>query len=230
MKTRIVRFLDRLSDRFISSQQLKQAQNIKYELAKRANKTTVDYVEKYMREVSSVHTKWKVLDLALNEVKVNGLFLEFGVFKGETINYIAKQTQSKIYGFDSFDGLPEFWRDGFEKGSFHLGHLPKVEKNVSLVKGWFDQTLPKFLENRVDEQVAFLHVDCDLYSSTKTIFECLHDRIKSGTVIVFDEYFNYPGWENDEFRAFKEFIEASGLHYKYITYNYLHEQVALKII
>jgi predicted O-methyltransferase YrrM len=230
MKTRIVRFLDRLADRFISSQQLKQAQNIKYELAKRANKTTVDYVEKHMRDVSSVHTKWRVLDLALQEVTVNGLYMEFGVFQGETINYIAKHCQAKVYGFDSFEGLPEFWRDGFEKGAFNVDHLPKVERNVTLIKGWFDETLPKFLEEKADEQIAFLHIDCDLYSSTKTIFDCLEDRIKPGTVIVFDEYFNFPGWENDEFRAFKEFIDKSGINYKYITYNYLHEQVALKII
>jgi len=230
MKNSILKFVDRLVNRIISSQQLTQAQNIKIELAKRANKTTVDYVEKYMRDVSSVHNKWRVLDLALDEVTVNGLYLEFGVFQGETINYIAKQTPAKVYGFDSFDGLPEYWRDGFDKGAFNVDHLPKVKKNVSLIKGWFDKTLPKFLEGMADEQIAFLHVDCDLYSSTKTIFDCLKDRIKPGTVIVFDEYFNFPGWENDEFRAFKEFIELSGLNYKYITYNYLHEQVALKII
>ena len=219
-----------LVNRHISSQRLKLAQDIKYELAKRANKTTVDYVEKYMRDVSSVHTKWRLLDLALKEVTVNGLYMEFGVFQGETINYIAKNTQAKVYGFDSFDGLPEFWRDGFEKGVFKVDHLPKVKKNVSLIKGWFDKTLPKFLEEKADEQIAFLHIDCDLYSSTKTIFDCLKDRIKPGTVIVFDEYFNFPGWENDEFKAFKEFIEKSGINYKYITYNYLSEQVALKII
>jgi hypothetical protein len=54
-------------------------------------------------------------------------------------------------------------------------------------------------------------------------------RIKSGTVIVFDEYFNYPGWQGGAFKAFKEFIAYSGLSYEYLTYNRLHEQVAVQI-
>lgn len=49
-------------------------------------------------------------------------------------------------------------------------------------------------------------------------------------MIVFDEYFNFPGWENDEFKAFKEFIEESQLKYTYLTYNRLDEQVAVKIV
>jgi hypothetical protein len=70
--------------------------------------------------------------------------------------------------------------------------LPHVSSNVTLIKGWFDQTLPPFLEKH-PAPVSFLHVDCDLYSSTKTIFDSLRTRFRPGTVIVFDEYFNYPG-------------------------------------
>jgi hypothetical protein len=50
-----------------------------------------------------------------------------------------------------------------------------------------------------------------------------------GTVIVFDEYFNYPGWENHEFKAFQEFVEQTNLKYEYLAYNRRHEQVAVKI-
>ena len=48
--------------------------------------------------------------------------------------------------------------------------------------------------------------------------------------IVFDEYFNYPDWENGEFKAFQEFISESGLKYNYISYNRNHQQCAVKII
>ena len=230
MKSKIIYYLDKLFERLISAQQLRQAQNIRYQRIKRANESTVDYVEKHMLHVSSVASKWKVFDVALKTVSLDGLFLEFGVFKGVTINYIAKQLSGQIYGFDSFEGLPEFWRDGFGEGTFATTGLPKVKENVTLIKGLFDDSLPTFISEHRDEQVAFLHVDCDLYSSTKTIFQLLHDKIKPGTVIVFDEYFNFPGWQNDEYKAFQEFIQASCLSYEYLTYNYLHEQVAVRII
>lgn len=208
----------------------KNIQNIKMELSRRALISTADYVEKNMSNVMSVDSKYKVHDIAIKNIKIeDGLVLEFGVYKGDTINYIAKKLPNyKVYGFDSFEGLPEFWRDGFDKGHFALSKLPKVEKNVILIKGWFEETLPEFIKKEKGV-VAYLHIDCDLYSSTKTVFKYLGDRIVTGTIIVFDEYFNYPGWENGEFKAFQEFIKETSKEYKYLTYNYLHEQVAVMI-
>ena len=71
-----------------------------------------------------------------------------------------------------------------------------------MIKGLFDDTLPSFAKTHT-QPVSFLHVDCDLYSSTKAIFDILGDQIVEGTVIVFDEYFNYPGWQHHEFKAFQ---------------------------
>lgn len=79
-------------------------------------------------------------------------------------------------------------------------------------------------------KISYLHIDSNLYSSAKTIFNFIGDRIVVGTIIVFDEYFNYPGWQNDEFKAFNEFIVENKLTYEYLTYNGNGEQVALKII
>lgn len=192
--------------------------------------TTVDYVEKRMSQVPSVNNHLKVHDVAVEHISIqDGLILEFGVFSGKTINYLAEKLPNhQIYGFDSFEGLPEFWRDGFSKGHFAVAELPKVEANVQLIKGWFDQTLPDF-KAKNNRKLAYLHVDCDLYSSTQTIFNILKDNIVEGTVIVFDEYFNYPGWMEGEFKAFQEFLEETGKEYKYLTYNSKHEQVAVVI-
>ncbi|MEF3281016.1 MAG: TylF/MycF family methyltransferase [Elusimicrobiota bacterium] len=208
-----------------------QTQNIKLELAYRALKSTADYVEKNMKDVISVDSKYKVHDIAINNVTIeNGIVLEFGVYKGDTLNYIAKKlSKYDVYGFDSFEGLPEFWRDGFPKEAFALNNLPQVEKNVKLIKGLFEETLPLFVQKE-KRKIAYLHIDCDVYSSTKTVFNFLKNQIVSGTVIVFDEYFNYPGWEDHEYKAFQEFIKETGKKYKYLTYNSLHEQVALIII
>jgi hypothetical protein len=75
-----------------------------------------------------------------------------------------------------------------------------------------------------------LHIDSDLYSSAKTIFKNLGHLIKSGTIIVFDEYFNYPGWERNEYKAFSEFIDENKKRYEYLGYVGIHSQVAVKIL
>jgi hypothetical protein len=75
---------------------------------------------------------------------------------------------------------------------------------------------------------AFLHVDCDLYSSTKTILESLSDRIVAGTVIVFDEYFNYPNWRSHEHKAFREFVAAKRAAFRYIGYSFRQVAVVME--
>ncbi|MDE1904592.1 MAG: class I SAM-dependent methyltransferase, partial [Alphaproteobacteria bacterium] len=77
--------------------------------------------------------------------------------------------------------------------------------------------------------VAFLHVDCDIYSSTKTVFDHLASRLGPGAVIVFDEYFNYPNWERHEFKAFQEFIRDSGLSYRYLGFAQKNGHVAVML-
>ena len=144
------------------------------------------------------------------------LFLEFGVFEGWSINFCSSLIpEAKFYGFDSFKGLPAT-SGVWVKGEFDVKEkLSKVNKNVSLIKGYFNETLPKFLEEH-KEKAAFIHIDCDLYSSTKTIFENIYDRIVPNTVIQFDEYYNYPGWRNHEFKAFQEFCKKYSVEYEYI--------------
>ncbi len=99
---------------------------------------------------------------------------------------------------------------------------------MELVKGWFEDTLPEFVSKH-SEKCSFIHIDCDLYSSTKTIFKFLNEKIEKGTVIVFDEFFNYPGWKNGEFKAFMEFIELNHMKFEYIGYCRYDEQVAIRI-
>lgn len=203
--------------------------DINYELQLDARKKTADYVKRHMNKVNSVQSRWEVIDEALKKVALDGLICEFGVASGVSINYIAEKVYPKtVYGFDSFQGLPETWRDGFPVGYFKMDNIPTVRDNVKLIVGLFHETLPKFLKE-TDLPFAFIHIDCDLYSSTKTIFDLAYDRIIPGTVIVFDEYFNYPGWEEGEYKAFQEFIRKSGLSYDYITFNRLHQQVAIII-
>ena len=155
--------------------------------------------------------------------------MEFGVFKGGTINLISSTLPDKIiYGFDSFEGLPENWINNHQKGKFSLnGNLPQVNKNVRLIKGMFDETLPEFVRKH-PQKCAFIHIDCDLYSSTKTVFDNLKSQIGAGTVIAFDDYFNYPCWQQFGHKAFMEFIAETGLEFEYTARTSVR-QIAVKI-
>ena len=209
--------------------------DIEAELQRLALAETTDFVLQRLSHVDSHDAKWGVLSHALNMVEDrNGLYLEFGVFDGGTINFIANKIDNKkIYGFDSFEGLPCRWRDQSGMGAFKVDDLPKVRENVVLIKGWFEKTLSEFLakhSSSEEKTVSFVHVDSDIYSSAKTVFDLLAPRIKPGTVIVFDEYFNYSGWKDGEFKAFQEFIEHTGFKFKYLSYNRKGEQVSVKII
>ena len=117
------------------------------------------------------------------------------------------------------------------KGFCARTSLPRVRKNCELWVGWFNETLPGFVKDVQQKQpVALLHVDCDLYSSTVTVLNELKKNIVPGTVIVFDEYLNYPGWQLDEFKAWQEFVKANKIKYEYIGYVSKHQKVAVRVL
>ena len=109
------------------------------------------------------------------------------------------------------------------------GRPPPVRSNVTIVKGLFDDTLPGFLAEHADKRVAFLHIDCDLYSSAKTVLRHLAPRLGAGSVIIFDELYNYPGWEHDEYKAFMEYVAENNVAFDYIGYVRVDKQVAVRL-
>lgn len=200
------------------------------ELERMALAETVSYIQENMPSAVGFPTEYQLLNYALKEANFDGHFLEFGVFQGSAIKYIAKKCKTKIIeGFDSFEGLPESW-SGYNatKGHFSVqGKLPQVPKNVVLHKGWFEESLPKWVEKN-SGYISFLHIDCDLYSSTKTVFDYLAPQITTGTIILFDEYFNYQNWRRHEYKAFQEFIEKTNCKYEYL--GYAKYQVLVKML
>lgn len=155
----------------------------------------------------------------------DGLILEFGVAGGATINYLACShalRERRIYGFDSFCGLPEPWAD------YPAGHFacepPAVAPNVELVVGLFSETLPSFLEAH-EGACALIHIDCDLYASTKTVLEFLTPRIVSGTVIAMDEYWIVPEHEQ---RAFEEWLREHGRKCRHVCRSFEQAVVVME--
>jgi hypothetical protein len=149
----------------------------------------------------------------------DGLNLEFGVASGTSLRALRRiiPADQIIYGFDSFKGLPEAW-NGHPVGMYGLigGEQPPRLPNVILIDGWFQNTVPKFAAEH-DEPINLMHIDCDIYSSTKLVFDNLAKNIKAGTMIFFDEYFGYPGWRDHEHRAFMEFIYETGKTFEYLA-------------
>ena len=199
-------------------------------LWQRAAVSSADYIEPHIGSVLLFETKRKLWDYALDKCADTGLFLEFGVFKGESINYFAKRRpQQKFHGFDSFVGLKEDWLGHFEpKGAFDVaGKLPQVRENVTLIPGWFDETLPRFLSDN-SGNAAFIHIDSDTFEAAQTVLDLLKERIGKGTIVVFDEYLGYPNWQNGEYRAWTEFVGAAGLDYRYL--GFCPEQAVLEVL
>jgi hypothetical protein len=195
------------------------------------------FAEKYLTEALALTSDAEVLKFGSDKVGLEGLFIELGVCTGKTINFIAAlNPHKKIYGFDSFEGLPEDWIRTdkiIPKGIFGFKNpsiLPPVLHNVELIKGWFNDTLPLFTKVFDPTQaIAFLHIDSDIYSSAAIAFQILGDRMQAGTILVFDEFYNYPGYENHEFKAFHEFLDKYNFKARYLAYNIYHEQVAIQL-
>lgn len=188
-------------------------------------------------------------------LRENDLVLEFGVWMGHSVNRIGlAYPKAQVFGFDSFYGLPEDWSGPWIKGSFNvLGHLPRgLPSNVQLVAGWFNESLPAFITSAqwlfsVEKymksaskrrmvvpkaQIALLHIDCDLYSSTMTVLNALDEYILPGTIIVFDELMNFVDYEKQEMKALYEYVTTRNVNFEVIGVECIAicQHVAIRIV
>jgi hypothetical protein len=206
-----------------------QYRNVMFETQRLALLESAEFARRHLGKVASFSHPHDTLQHALKAAPTGGLALEFGVFSGTTLKMIADARGGQsVFGFDSFQGLPEMWRAGFPAGAFAVEQLPQVA-GAELVVGWFDETLPKFLADHPGP-VDFLHVDCDLYSSTRTVLELVGPRLRPGSVVMFDEFFNYPGWQEHEAKAWDEYLQRSGTKIQYEAFTLNNEQVAARIV
>lgn len=159
----------------------------------------------------STDTGYATLREVLTEHRPFGWAIEFGVYKGESLRLIADFMP--VIGLDSFHGLPEDWRPGFPAGKFHAaGHPLPFHRNAMIVPGLFSETVPMLVQRGLP-RLGLVHIDCDLYSSTVTALEGVLPFIGEGTIVVFDEYHGYEGWEQHEAKAWTEFVEANYIEF-----------------
>jgi O-methyltransferase len=161
-----------------------------------------------------VPDRWAFLEEQAKRVKdLRGAVAEVGVYKGGTARLLATTLAHKsIHLFDTFDGMPEVteW-DWHKKGDFADTSLASVKSylqeldNVNLYPGLFPETA----KDMTEDEFCLVHVDVDIYESTKAVVEYFWPLLVSGGVMVFDDY-NVPTCQGTN-KAVDEFFESRGL-------------------
>jgi hypothetical protein len=210
--------------------------DIEFTARRLASEQSAAYVLDHMRTTPNFASDydlhhWVATTQLSTDLFAKGTVLEFGVATGRTLNQFSHWLPQKtVWGFDSFEGLPEDWTSRMRRGFFARSSLPRVKSNARLVVGLFDQTLPSFVrDHQQDLPILLLHMDADLYSSTVTVLDSLKKNIVPGTMIIFDEYINYPGWQLDEFRAWQQFCKQHQVTYDYVGLVSRHQKVAVRV-
>lgn len=157
-------------------------------------------------------------------------YLEFGVAGGESMRSwvdINRNPDSRFYGFDSFEGLPEDWN--CPKGTFSQGgNAPDIrDERVTFINGLFQDTLDEFSRQFVPKSRLVMHMDADLYSSTLYSLMNFNRHIRKGTIIFFDEFTARSC--TDEFAAMQDYCEACYRDYKIIATRSDHVKLAVEI-
>jgi hypothetical protein len=162
---------------------------------------------------------WKVREYAiktslLNDKNKEFYYLEFGVWRGTTANFFSKYVK-KLYVFDSFEGLKEdFVGTNMPKGHFNSNKkIPTLNSNVEPTVGWVEDTLEDFLKKH-NPKINFVHLDMDTYSPTKFTLEKIKPYLVKDAIILFDELYNFLGWEEGEYKALNEVFSKNEYRFK----------------
>jgi len=180
---------------------------------------------------SARHEMIKISMDFITQSKIEGDYLEFGVYQGDTFisayHFAQKRNlkSMRFYAFDSFQGLPEIVGDDnryqeFEKGQYLCG-VDEFKKNIirggvdikktKIITGWYNETLNNKTKAEIGiEKAAVIYIDCDLYESTVPVLDFITDYVQDGTIIAFDDWFCWKGSSNlGEQKAFREWLEKN---------------------
>ena len=68
----------------------------------------------------------------------------------------------------------------------------------------------------------------DTYSPTKFTIEKLKPYLVKDAIILFDQLYNYIGWENGEYKALKEVLNENEFEYKGFRVNSTQAVIQIK--
>ena len=159
----------------------------------------------------------------INQITIDGLWLEFGVFKGESSTEILSHDKTKkqiLYGFESFLGMEEDLTPNNPKGICSLDYRPVYHTNVCLIEGLVQNTLVPFLKEHLNEPIAFANLDMTYsptYYTLKTLTE--YKTLVKGSIIVIQQAIREEDkviYDNNH-KAFIEVAKEFNLKFKYIV-------------
>jgi O-methyltransferase len=158
-------------------------------------------------------------------------YLEFGVYRGATMRWWVDKIshpQSRFVGFDTFTGLPEWWRATEPAGHFNAdGKTPDIkDPRCGFKVGLFQDTLPHFVRDCDLSGRLVVNLDADMFTSTLFVLTTLARVLKSGDILFFDE-FSCP---LDEYRAFEEFVRSFRVKYELLGAVQGYTRVGIKIL
>ena len=158
---------------------------------------------------------------------IDGDYAEFGSWGGITFGLAYHEARrhghpARLWAFDSFQGFPEpgsadehpEWQEGKMAISLERFHAVCAERGIprdayTAVPGFYEDTLAPAGPEDEPKNIALAYVDCDLYSSTKTVLEFLRPRLKHGMIVAFDDYFCWSATQMaGERRAMLELVAA----------------------
>ncbi len=172
-----------------------------------------------------------LLEAVLPLVPAEGDFAEFGVFKGAVTWFLRPRFPDRAYhAFDSWQGVPEAMSLAVTKFGFDLGGaVPDLPADTTVHVGWFEDTVPNWRE-RFNSTLAFAYIDCDLYESVRTVLEGMADRLRHDSILVFDDWYNFPNWQAHSLRAANEWTERHGLSLEPLGFTVLEHAAAFRVI
>jgi hypothetical protein len=136
--------------------------------------------------------------------------LEFGTSDGYSFTkmlfatrYLKLEDRVVVHGFDSFEGMPPAadgrdrnivdgvdWVEGEYRGRYAdlVAYCDRHYRNHRIHRGYFENSLtPEVLESLREHRPILVWIDCDYYSSARTVMERLLPYLPNGCVIYFDE-------------------------------------------
>ena len=187
-------------------------------------------------------------DDPLQHILTNGLFdsgasvVFVGVKDGRQVKLTSRFYSDTIYGVDNYKGLEEDWRDGYAAGALGRPKAPRTPKNVTVVSdvATYGEGVTRVKNDFVkDNKVGLLIIDSETYTPCYQALTILSDNLREGSIIVFDEIINYPGYEGHEVKALENYLAESGKRYEALAINgpstsdqedyYMHQRVAIRI-
>ncbi|MFC1560954.1 TylF/MycF/NovP-related O-methyltransferase [Candidatus Latescibacterota bacterium] len=136
--------------------------------------------------------------LASQALFLEGDIWECGVYKGGTAILFAeliastKGAISTLHLFDTFQGMPETDPkvDLHQRGDFADTSLPTVRKLIRRkgIVRFHEGDIPDTFEGLEASQIAFAHIDVDIYRSVLDCCEFIIPRLVNGGFVVFDDY------------------------------------------